>query len=578
MKFRSWTIVVAVALAASLGAPAHGADVIARVNGEPITRQEFGRALALSVGPSALGDYVDRVLVEQEAERRGVSVAPEELEARRKLEVRLRLRAVSVGARMGPQEFRAAVERQGASMDELRRQVEQSISKGAMRGKLLAEKMLAPQVALDEETLRAHYERTRGVRYLAAHVLVASQEDVEKMLSLLRERPELWLQAVREASLDRGSLPYKGRIPPVPAGSELGQVLAGMQPDGLAVFQDGALWHVVRFIGTVPADPTPFEKVRDEVRAEALSAGAEVLVDGMLADLNETATVVPNLSPALEVRRILGEDVAVFVNGRAYTLDEFGGALVEELGPQMLESYIERVLIIQEAERKGVTVAEEQIDERMQTIADRLFAQRAERQGKTPEELAASFGEDKDPRQAARDLVEQMMSRDDLRSALLAEEIVADGVKVTEDEVLAVYQEFYGDGVTARDMVFDSATEAHEALRRLQQGADFDEMARARTPSRGMWVSEEPTLNVTSSHAYYPYVQDVEEGDVSGAFRHEGKYHIIKVLRKRSAAEAPPLDSVREEMERRAFLRQARKRVSALLVKLKAEATIEVLL
>ena len=55
-----------------------------------------------------------------------------------------------------------------------------------------------------------------------------------------------------------------------------------------------------------------------------------------------------------------------------------------------------------------------------------------------------------------------------------------------------------------------------------------------------------------------------------------GKYRIIKVLQRRSGADAPPLESVRDTLRRRVFLRKARSRIEALIVRLRAEADIEV--
>ena len=126
--------------------------------------------------------YVERVLIAQEARGAGVTVTDQELEARRKLEVDLRLQAAEQSTRMGPQEFQTAAADQGMSMDQVRAELDSSISADALRSKLLAEKLLAPTMDLGDKALRAYYERTRGKRFAAAHIAVADQAQAERLM------------------------------------------------------------------------------------------------------------------------------------------------------------------------------------------------------------------------------------------------------------------------------------------------------------------------------------------------------------------------------------------------------------
>ncbi|MCK4283585.1 MAG: hypothetical protein KAX44_04640, partial [Candidatus Brocadiae bacterium] len=291
------------------------ADVVAVVSGEPISRADFGLSLVRSLGRSALETLVDWALVEQEARRLGIEPTDADLAARKELEVELGMRAVMEKSRTGPQQFRAAAQRYEWDLGALRSELEESISDNGLRIQLMVERMLEPRMDLGEEALRKHYDRTRGERYSGAHVLVASRRHAESLLRALRDNPELWTEAVLQSSLDRPSVPYRGRIRPVPASSELGKVFAGMDADELRLHCDGEYWHVCQFIEKIPAAEESFEDTRDQLKAELVVLKAREGFHALLARLNANANIVMNLSTVPGARQLLGEEVAAFVNG-----------------------------------------------------------------------------------------------------------------------------------------------------------------------------------------------------------------------------------------------------------------------
>ncbi len=552
-------------------------EVIAHVNGRAITRTEFGDVLVQTLGPWAMGEYVDRVLVEQEARRRGITASEARTAERTALEVELRVRAVRRDLRLGPGEFIATLRNNGRDPADLREELRRSVSRTEVRLKLLRDQILEPRIDLSEQTLRRYWERTRGRRYAGAHIAVLRREDAEKLVEALQENPDLWGLAVRRYSQDRASVSHKGRIGPVPADSDLGRALDGMVPGELKVHKGDQFWHVLRFIKTIPAEETPFEEVREDVRREWLASRAGELHYELLAELNARADVVANLAGDPETRRILGRDVAAYVNGEAVPVRQLGKALIEEFGPTMLKGYVERLLVFQEAEERGVAVTEEELQERMDAVTDQVFRQYADRRGMTEQEMAELLDDrglnlDRSKELLARRLVDP----DDVRATLLAEKMVAEGVEVTNQDVQAAYAEHYGERFEVREMTAQSLAQAQDLYQKLLQGATFELIMRAEAGESGAWLEGLAPLTVTESHPHYPYVKELEEGQVSGIFEHDGRYHIIKVIRHHSPAERPPLESVREELERRVRRRKLRERVRALLVKLRAEADIRV--
>jgi parvulin-like peptidyl-prolyl isomerase len=572
MVYRARLVLVLLLVAAAAEAAGAPDESVALVNGEPITRADFGMALVRSTGRAVAAVFVDRMLVEQEASRRGITVTAAELAERRQVELVLLLRAAMDNARMGPQEFRESTQSRGMDVPAA---LERSVSDAALRVKFLAEKLLAPAIKLDEAALRQHYERTRGLRYAAAHVVLTGREEAERLMEVLRKQPQLWQETVERRSADRASVPFKGRIPPVPAASKMGQAMAAMQPDELRLYDDGTYWHVLRLIGVVPAEEAGFEAARRQVEAELLALRAQDMLDPFLADLNAKACVVTNLAADAAERRLLGEDAAVFVNGQPLMVADMAETLVQEFGKAKLDGYIQRVLILQEAARRGVTVTEEEIDARRRLIGERLFEDLATQQGLTADDLAARLANEGTVDAFRARLVEQSVDPEDLRASLLAEHLVRDDVGVSDDEIARAYEESHGERILVNELTLEGEAMAQEALRLMGQGVSFDLLARRQAPAPAPGMPDGRVVSVTPTHPYYTRAKDLAEGQVSGAFQYDGRYHIIKVLKRRPASEAPPLESVRERLRQEVFLAKARKRIEALLLKLKAESQIE---
>ncbi|KPK63160.1 MAG: hypothetical protein AMK73_05370 [Planctomycetes bacterium SM23_32] len=413
--------------------------------------------------------------------------------------------------------------------------------------------------------------------YAAAHIVLGSRRQARELLEVLEADLGLWERAVLQYSLDRPSVHYKGRIGPVPAGSELGRALADMEPGELKLWQQGDAWHVLRFIRAVPAADEAFEEVTDRLRAELTVVECSRRYQALLAELHRDADVVVNLPGDPAARPLLGEDVAAYVNGEPLMMGELADVLIEEFGDLMLEAYVERLLIEQEAERRGLAVSEEEVGERMAAIADQLVAEQAGRQGMTMAELEGSpTGADAEAADLRAGLLRQFVSRRDVEATLLAERMVAPGVEVTEADIAEAYGDLGRDRFVVEELATDSVPAAERMHRRVQEGLSFELVARTELAEPGAWVQGGLRGVVSSAHPYYVYVKDLREGEVSGVFKEGGQYRIIRVLRRDPPSDPPPLESVRETLAQEVRLRKSRARIRALLVRLKAEADVEV--
>jgi len=547
------------------------------VNGQAIPRELFARALVDMLGRPTLDTFVDGVLVEQEAARRGITVTQEELQARRQLELELRMRRLYKGARMTAEEFRTLAKTYGWDEAATRDEIEHSITARALRIRLLMEKLLRPYVEITDEQVRGYYEWSLGERCSAAHIQVPDERTARKLMEGLQQRRLNWVEAVARYSLDRPSVRYNGRMLPVPASSDLGRTLQGLQPGEMTLYSDGRSWHVVQLIRHIPAEQMAFETVKESLKQELYSLRLDELADSWLAELHAKASIVPNVAPEAATRKLLGDDVAVFVNGEALSVASLGEALIEEFGDKLMGPFIERELIFQEARRLGIEVADDAMRRRLAAAGERLFAERAASNGMTAQQFAAFLGE-RGMSEAAHKarLVEELVSQEDMRATALAEQIAASQLEVTEQDVQLAYQTHYGERVDVRRIILDDPAQAEEVRNKALRGASFELLVQTESVEPHAWMDMGLVTDVTVTHPYFQRLKDLKEGDISEVIERQGKYHLLKLVARRRPSDPPPLESVRQAMVEEARNTKARARARGWLEKLKAEAQIEV--
>jgi len=554
-------------------------DAVAVVNGEPIPRAEFGQAMMRAVWPVAFASFVDCVLIEQEAQKKGVTVTDQEIQERRELELRISRRRILESFRMSEETFRRLGAERGWTEDYLREQIEAGLTERALRMKLLTEKLLRPYVEVAEDEVRQYYGWTLGERYALAHVLVGSEPLARLLMERLSADPGAWHAAVLQLSLDRASVPHEGRLRPVPVASRLGKVLKGMQAGDMGLYRDGESWHVLRFIGSVPASDQSFEQVKEELRAEVYSRKIAERTYPWLARLNERACVVANLHRDEAQRRALGKEVAAFVNGEPVYASTFAEALTDEFGERFIWPYVDRTLILQEAQRQGVTVSDGEVEERLASIEDALLADAASRGDMSREQFETfldALGVEAEQYKQA--ITGEFVAPDDVRAALVAERIVAEGVVVAEEDIQRAYADSYGERMDVRELVVRSVTDAEGLYRKLAGGADFGLLVATESIEPLAWMHKGLVPGVTASHPYHEHVKDLEVGALSNVFERRGRYCLLKVIARHPAVDPPPLDSVRDELRRQVRDQKTRSRIVAWLEKLKAESQIEIAL
>lgn len=173
--------------ARAFGAAASDGSVLATVNGQPITQEELVQRVLSYYGKSSLEAMINRMLVNQEAKRLGVTVTDAEMDARTSL----------IKNQLGGAEgYGHWLAQSGITEAQHREQV---------RATMLTEKIVAKTDPIKDSELEQAAVRI---------ILLPSEADAKSVETVLKNGGD-FIQLARERSLDQQTGGRGGLLPPV---------------------------------------------------------------------------------------------------------------------------------------------------------------------------------------------------------------------------------------------------------------------------------------------------------------------------------------------------------------------------
>ncbi|MFQ5863419.1 MAG: peptidylprolyl isomerase [Candidatus Brocadiales bacterium] len=269
-----------------------------------------------------------------------------------------------------------------------------------------------------------------------------------------------------------------------------------------------------------------------------------------------------------------GSEIVAVVNGQELTRQELADLLIESFGEQGLNVLIRRTVIYQQADKLGITINPEEVNQRLENLLNREINALLQARGLADEEQLrdelSKMGMNLD------DLKEKMSARlrKGMEVELLAEKIVGTTVTITEEDLKKAYDREYGEKIEASQIMVSTRKEADEILEKVQSGADFETLARNESIDR-LSAAAGGRIDPFSPNegVFGPKVAYLEVGQVSDIIKTENGYHILKILNKIEKSEKD-LDEVVPELENIVKRQKVKKRLAPWLASVLERAEI----
>lgn len=274
-----------------------------------------------------------------------------------------------------------------------------------------------------------------------------------------------------------------------------------------------------------------------------------------------------------EPQVITDTNIAAIVNGQRITRQELSDLLIDTYGEDALEILIRRTLIYQEAEKRGISVSSNEVEQRLKKLVEDEI------------EVLMQVNKIKDKADLEKELArigtryeqfEQKVAakmRKQAEIELLAEKTMVNTITITDEELQRAYDQEYGEKIEASQIVYKTRREAEEALKKLRVGADFETLARNESIDRASAVRGGKMQPFSPNDHLGREVANLKIGELSNIIRTDHGFHIIELIN-RKAASNKSFKSVKGELEKTIRDQHYRERLGPWLISLIEKASI----
>lgn len=264
---------------------------------------------------------------------------------------------------------------------------------------------------------------------------------------------------------------------------------------------------------------------------------------------------------------LLGTRKVAVVGNLTITEGDLTRELKDKYGQLELNKMIDRQVVLQQAEKNGIMITDQELEAEMQKLNER-FADRDQ----VMEDFKRETG------------LETEEWKEELRHYLLLEKLATMDIDISEQEIFRYYEanrQKYNQPPLARISAIYSRNkaESEQVIRELKNGADFETLAKERSieiysaASGGDlgWIS---LLGGDIDREISEQALLLKEGEISPPIAIEKGYAVIKLMKKKEAV-IRSFDQVKPEIKRELALNQVGS-LEHVLEKLRKGAGVEI--
>ena len=279
---------------------------------------------------------------------------------------------------------------------------------------------------------------------------------------------------------------------------------------------------------------------------------------------------------------ILGSDVKVdknvvaVVNGEELSRDKLADLLIDMYGNEGLGLLIRRTLVRQESNKRNITVTDEEVAERIEALVGGQIKQQMKKGGlKDEEALKRELEKAKLTLDQYRKNIQKKfkLTNGQVEAEILAEKIIKQTIKITDDELREAYEEQLGEKILARQIVLRTLRDAERTLERIKTGADFEALAKKESIDRNSASRGGKMRPFGPKGTIGKAVANLKNGEVSEIIKTDSGYHILKI-EKRIPRSMKKFSEVKEDLVKLLTAQKVQTRISPWLLNLAESAEI----
>lgn len=415
--------------------------VVAAVNGEEITRDELARECLKHYGSQVLEHMVNKYLIKQECEKRGVTITQTEVNA----EVE----------RMATR-FGLAVDQWLKLLQDERGINARQYANDIIWPSLALRKLAGDRFQVTDEEVNERYESQYGPAIQARLIVVDERQKADQLRTAAAADPDSFAKLAKESSVDPSSASMGGMIQPIRkhAGQkEIEDMAFRMQEGQISpVIPVGDQFVILKCEGIIPARMVPQEKVKLQLVETIRQDKLRVVSDEIFGKLQEQAQVQNVLNDPVLSKQMPG--VAALINGQRVNERELAELCVDRHGTDVLEGTINLRLLKQACRRQNVQVTDADVDAEIAEAASLYLRPKEDGSPDVEGWLKMVTEERKITVSAYRDTA--------VWPTVALKKLVGDSVKVTEEDLKKGYEANFGQRAKCLAIVLNNLRQAQK--------------------------------------------------------------------------------------------------------------------
>ncbi len=534
-------------------------QVVARVNGEDITRNELAEECVRHYGEDVLERMTKKLLIIQECKRRGIEVTQEEVNAeihrmatRFKLPVDQWLKLLKAERGINPSQY----------------------SNDIIYPTLALRKIAEGQLDVSEAELRIEWEKYYGPSVKARMIACKSAEKAQRLYAMVKAKPDDFGTIAKNESEDANSASVNGMVNPIRRHlgyKEIEDAAFQLKPGEISpVIQVAEQYVILKCDGQIPAQNVSFEDARPLLEESVNESKLRVAAGDLFTELQQKAKVVNIFNDPVKKKENPG--VAALINDLPVSILELGEMCIDRHGEEVLEGTISRRLIEQECKRRQIKVTEEEMDAEIANAAATMLELGPDGKPDVQKWLALVTEQ--------QGVSVEVYRRDAVWPSVALRKIVGPSVKVTEDDLQKGFEANFGERVRCLAIVLDNHRRATEVWTLARQNlnreyfGDLAEKYSVEAGSRSL-RGEVPPIQ---KHGGQPVLEEVafklSPGELSSIVQ-VGENFVILLCEGRTKPEPVVLADVRNDILKDVHEKKLNQAVGNYFQDLRDRATID---
>jgi parvulin-like peptidyl-prolyl isomerase len=512
-------------------------QVVALVNNEQISKDELGKHCLKRYGVEILESMLNKRLIEQECEKRGITVTDKEI----------------------AEEVEKMAKRFGLPVDQWLKMLEEErdiapnqYGRDIVWPTLALKKLAADRLTPTKEEIQEAYEMQFGPARQVRIIVCDLNEEAVKVLKMCQTKPEDFAKIAIEHSKDYNSASSGGLIQPVRkhmGDKRIEEAAFSLAPGQISsIIPVGNRYAIIRCERHIEARPVKFEMVEPQLVEAIRDTKLRKASTDVFKTLQERAKVTNVLNNAELRQKFPG--VAAYINDQKISIEEVSEETLIRHGKKVLEALIARRLLEQALKTHKIVITQEDIQHELG-------------------EAAKSFEMvDKQGRPDIARFLEMVAKEQDLPSDQYIEQSVWPGValtklvekevQVTDEDVQKGYDANYGERVRCRAIVCTNqrrAREVWEMARRKPTTENFAALAEQYSDdptSRALRGEIPPIARHSGRELLEKEAFRLQPGELSSVLQVDDKW-VILLCEGRTKPVGVKIEDVAEEIKKEVF-------------------------